>query len=127
MDRRKFIAGTAGAVTTASLFSNHSFAQTPKRGGTLRLGMNAASSDDTLDPITYIDVNTFAMGFTLGKNLVEMTPDREPAPELAESWDSSDKSSRWAFRIRKGVEFHNGKTLLWLPPVVQEVSDPVDV
>ena len=111
MDRRRFIAGTAGAVTTASLFSNHTFAQTQKRGGILRLGMSASSTTDTLDPISYLDINTFAMGFTLGNNLVEMTPEKGPVPELAEEWDSSDKSSRWAFRIRKGVEFHNGKTL----------------
>lgn len=73
--------------------------------------MSAASTTDTLDPITYLDLNTFTMGFTLGNNLVEMTPGKEAVPELAEAWDSSNNSSRWAFRIRRGVEFHNGKTL----------------
>ena len=111
MDRRRFIQGAAGSLAAVSGITGIARAQTPRRGGTLRIGMSAASTTDTLDPTTYLDLNTFTMGFTLGNNLVEMTSEKEPIPELAEEWDSSDRSSRWAFRIRKGVEFHNGKTL----------------
>ena len=32
-------------------------------------------------------------------------------PELAESWEASADAATWRFKIRKGVEFHNGKTL----------------
>ena len=110
MERRTFIHGGVGLAASA-LLPNSALANTPRRGGRLRIGMSAASTTDTLDPITYLDLNTFCMGFTLGNNLVEMTPGKEPIPELAEEWDSSDQSRRWAFRIRKGVEFHNGKTL----------------
>jgi ABC-type transport system substrate-binding protein len=30
---------------------------------------------------------------------------------VAESWDASDDAVQWTFKIRQGVEFHNGKTL----------------
>ena len=35
----------------------------------------------------------------------------EPIPELAESWASTPDAARWTFDLRKGVEFHNGKTM----------------
>ena len=32
-------------------------------------------------------------------------------PGLAEEWGASDDAKTWTFKIRKGVEFHNGKEL----------------
>jgi len=32
-------------------------------------------------------------------------------PDLAESFEPSDGGKRWAFKLRKGVTFHNGKSL----------------
>ncbi|MBD9596010.1 hypothetical protein IB270_24480 [Ensifer sp. ENS05] len=39
--------------------------------------------------------------------------DSEPpsAPVLAEEWSASSNARTWTFKIRKGVQFHNGKTL----------------
>ena len=31
--------------------------------------------------------------------------------ELAESWTASDDATQWTFKLRSGVEFHNGKTM----------------
>ena len=44
-------------------------------------------------------------------NLTEVSPTGELAPELAESWESTPDAKAWMFKIRQGVEFHNGKTL----------------
>ena len=32
-------------------------------------------------------------------------------PELAESWEAQNNAKTWVFNLRRGVEFHNGKTL----------------
>jgi peptide/nickel transport system substrate-binding protein len=44
-------------------------------------------------------------------NLTEVSTTGELIPELAESWDSTPDASTWTFKVRQGVEFHNGKTL----------------
>jgi peptide/nickel transport system substrate-binding protein len=35
----------------------------------------------------------------------------EAEPELAESWEGAPGAMEWVFKLRKGVEFHNGKSL----------------
>ena len=35
----------------------------------------------------------------------------QSVPELAESWDSTPDAKKWTFKLRKGIEFHNGKTM----------------
>lgn len=110
MDRRGFLHGTALLAATGAL-PGAAFAQTPRRGGRLRLGVSQGGNTDTLDQTTWVDTNMYMIGYSLANNLVELAPDKTPIPELAESWDSSDNSKRWSFKIRKGVEFHNGKTL----------------
>ena len=43
--------------------------------------------------------------------LTEVSNEGELIPELAESWEASSDATEWVFDLRKGVEFHNGKTL----------------
>lgn len=113
--RRRFIQGTslAGAalLLPPGLMTRGAWAAAPQKGGTLRVAMSPGSTSDTLDPMTYLDSPQFTAGLTLGNCLVEITKDRQPIPELAESWESSDAFKRWSFQLRSGVTFHNGKTL----------------
>ena len=44
-------------------------------------------------------------------NLTEINGKGEVVGELAESWEASPDAKTWTFKLRKGVEFHNGKTL----------------
>ena len=43
--------------------------------------------------------------------LVEIDHQGNPIPELAESWEASKDAATWTFKLRQGVEFHNGKTM----------------
>ncbi len=43
--------------------------------------------------------------------IVELTPDGTLENRIAEEIGSSDDAKTWTFKIRKGVEFHNGKTV----------------
>lgn len=43
--------------------------------------------------------------------LVRLDHQSTPVPGLAESWDVGKDGKTWHFKLRKGIEFHNGKTL----------------
>ncbi len=59
LSRREFIgrAAALGIATSLSsgILATSAFAETPKKGGTLRLGMEGGSPSDSLDPRTYAD------------------------------------------------------------------------
>jgi len=115
ISRREFLARTSalGAVSAISpvLFSGAAVAATPKKGGRLRVGIGHGSTSDTLDPATFTDSYMQFVGYGLRNHLTEVSNTDELIPELAESWETSDDAVQWTFKLRKGVEFHNGKTL----------------
>jgi peptide/nickel transport system substrate-binding protein len=82
---------------------------TPRRGGTLRLGLSGGSTSDNLDPTTWTDWVAVVIGFALYNGLIENGPDNKPIPELAESWEAKPGAQEWVFNLRKGVHFSNGK------------------
>ncbi|WP_417432451.1 ABC transporter substrate-binding protein [Kiloniella sp.] len=113
LNRRSALALLGGASVAA--FGSAAFpgmAQaSPKRGGLLTMAVSGGSTTDSLDPATYVEIYLGSVGHAIANNLVEIGADRVPIPELATSWEGSDDAKRWVFQIRKGVSFHNGKTL----------------
>lgn len=107
-------AGAAAAMGPAVLGGNAAGADShmPKRGGTLRIGMGHGSTTDTLDPATF--ENAFASSMGMGglfNYLTAVDEKNQLAPELAEEWEATPDAMTWTFKIRKGVVFHNGKTM----------------
>lgn len=114
LSRRQFLAATAAGVSAVALDSRLASAQTatPKAGGRLRMAVPGGATTDTLDPGTWNETFMQAVGFgPLRNNLAEVSANNEVIPELAESWEPSKDAKFWTFKIRKGVEFHSGKTL----------------
>lgn len=85
----------------------------PKRGGRLRVGFSGGPNE-----VLYAPAGTplFIDGFR-GAQLVEalLQVDRYPnqplRPRLAESVEPDKTHTRWTFRLRRDVVFHNGKSL----------------
>lgn len=116
LSRREFIrrAGLLGvAVPAASgIFATTPvLAATPKKGGVFRYGLAGAATTDTLDPGLITDFFMQSLGSTIRGELTEINHKNEVIPQIAESWEGSNGAKTWRFKIRKGVEFHNGKTL----------------
>ena len=115
ISRREFMGRAAALGVTvglASTLAGKAIAATPKKGGRLRLGITGGGSGDTLDPAQILDTYMTMVSFGQLRNcLTEIAPDGSLISELAESWEATDDAVTWTFKIRQGVEFHNGKTL----------------
>lgn len=113
--RRDFIAratalGMAAAIPSA-LLAEEAKAAAPKRGGKLRQGLRGGSTSDTLFAAGGGDTHNVNTSWQILNNVTEVTADGEVVGELAESWEASADAAQWVFSLRKGVEFHNGKSL----------------
>lgn len=115
ISRREFlrwvsVMGLATVVSPTVLKSN-AVAAAPKKGGRLRLAISGGATTDSLDPATLADNMPHAISWQIRNNLVEIDHMGNPIPELAESWEAASGAAKWVFKLRQGVEFHNGKTL----------------
>jgi len=113
--RRDFMGRAAalgvGTALASTLVAQAGKADEPQKGGTLRLGMAGGSTTDSLDVTTYTDSVALQVGFSLMNSLIENGADNKPVAKLAESWEAKPGAAEWVFNLRKGVTFHNGKTL----------------
>lgn len=112
MNRRNVLAtGTAAAVAT-QFSGGVKPAKAAKQGGHLRIGMSGGSTSDSLDGATHTDafMQMMCMG-GLFDLLTEVAADGSLKGELAESWEASADAKKWTFNLKKGVTFHNGKTM----------------
>jgi peptide/nickel transport system substrate-binding protein len=110
ISRRGLLYGAAGAAGLL-LPAGFARADTPKQGGHFRIGIADFATSDVLDPTitnTQFQVN---LEWQLRNNLCEVQAGGKIIPELAESWDASKDAKTWTFKLRKGVTFHDGKTL----------------
>jgi peptide/nickel transport system substrate-binding protein len=84
-------------------------AQTPRRGGVLRVAM--IGEPPSLDPHTSTATITREIGINVYETLYTLDAKFQPVPLLAEGHDVLDGGKRYVIRLRKGVRFHTGKEL----------------
>jgi ABC-type transport system substrate-binding protein len=104
-DRRALMQGTAAAAGAALLPVNV-LAQTPRKGGTLRISMpyNPAS----VDPMTGRNLPDFNVLYAVFDTLIDFEPDTlELKPGLAKSWTFADQKTL-VLDLVEGVTFHDG-------------------
>ncbi|MEJ5915607.1 ABC transporter substrate-binding protein [Pseudokineococcus sp. 1T1Z-3] len=115
---RRNVAGRAAAVLTAGALvavAGCASERDDTGGGTGEGGdggtfVFAASSDPVvLDPAFASDGETFRVARQIFEGLVGTEPGTaDPAPLLAESWESTDDGLSYTFDLREGVTFHDG-------------------
>jgi len=113
--RRNFIKQVSAlglmAAVSPALLSGTAKAATPKKGGRFILATSGGSTTDSMDPGTLVSNNNQNLNWQIRNCLVEIDHEFNAIPELAESWDSTPDAKKWTFKLRQGVEFHNGKTM----------------
>ena len=115
ISRRDFMQKAAAmglaAAVPAALISTQTQAATPRRGGHLRVATVQGSSTDQLDPNQLSSGHTNFLWSSIHGQLTEVRPDGQLEPLVAESYETGADASEWIFKLRKGIEFHNGKSL----------------
>ena len=101
-------AGILGA-TMLSPLARPAYAETPKRGGNLRVAMLGGSSSDTLDAHVGVVQPDFCRNALLYNSLVQLDVNAKVVNALAESLEPNATATEWTVRLRKGLKFHNGK------------------
>ena len=97
----------------STMFSQSAMADTPKKGGTMVLGLAGGATTDSLDPALALAQVAGLILSAWGNTLVGTSPeDGSAVPELAESWEAQPGAKVWTFTLRKGVQFHNGKEMV---------------
>ena len=113
-DRRSLLqaggVGVAALAGAAALADVAAAQRRPTRGGTLRYATIGGASE-TLAPGRAILVGELVHQYCLFDRLFEIGPSGKILAGLAESATVQNSGRRWIIRLRRGVEFHNGKTL----------------
>ena len=112
IDRRAFLRSAAVLGMAAPLLS----ALTPNR---LRAAANRTTvvtvgmpvPAGLIDPLTVADTGSVCLLSQTGEYLAASDPMLHLQPVLAESWEPNADGSVWTFKIRRGVKFHDGRTL----------------
>jgi peptide/nickel transport system substrate-binding protein len=78
-------------------------------GGTIRVGISAFGA--SLEPYLLNEGGSLAFAGIPGEYLTFTDPRGRVLPALATSWRPNADATVWTFQIRRGVKFHNGKTL----------------
>ena len=112
IDRRHLLIGGSAAALALAIDAPAQAQTAPKKGGRFRLG-TPGNVGDSHDPGTWGTSGIINLGLWGGvyNNLTEIAPDGRIVPELAESFEPSKDAKTWTFKLRKGVTFHNGKSL----------------
>ena len=103
----------AGAVFAGSIVGSatRAFAQTPKRGGRIILADDQSGPNDTLDPILLSSSIDYVRCRQFFGSLTRLTAKLTAEPELAVEMTPNADASEWVFKLRDGVEFHDGKPM----------------
>ncbi len=122
LDRQEFLrratvfglgAGTIGAllryVGEADLAFGAPAAVAQKRGGTLRVGLTTFTTG--LEPYQLQAAGSLAFAGIPGEYLTFSNNQLQVKPWLATSWKPNGELTTWTFQLRRGVKFHNGKTM----------------
>jgi peptide/nickel transport system substrate-binding protein len=115
LTRRDFLGRAAAlgvAATVAnSMLANAVMAAEPVKGGTLKAGLQGGESTNVLDPALNLSQVNFSFGKCWGALLGELKPAGGLEQRIAEKIESAPDAKTWTMKIRKGIEFHNGKTV----------------
>lgn len=116
---------TGTAAGGVLLRAETAFAQTPRRGGRIKVAMQGSGAQDTLDPARASFSTDYLRNFMFHNGLTLLDGSLTPQLELAEAIETTDVTT-WNIRLRSGIRFHDGSPLTSADVVytLQRIKDP---
>jgi peptide/nickel transport system substrate-binding protein len=105
------LAGPAGAHARQVASWRGLLTGAARRGGRLRIGLEGEGQAETLNPMKVVADADFARAWNLFDNFVRPRLNGAAENALAESFEPNADASVWTIRLRRGVEWHDGKPL----------------
>ena len=105
--RRNAIATVPATLLAASLPGLLHAQTTPRRGGTVTVHMTGEQR--ILNPALRASTGVYVIGSKIMEALVDLDAKGEAKPVLATSWQSSADGKTITFKLREGVNWHDGK------------------
>lgn len=109
MKRTGLLTATALCVTLAS---GALWADEPRRGGTLTIGVSSTTVTNGIDPHVILGDNTVWALSQIGEGLLHFDANMNIVPWLAHSYSISDDGLVYTFELEQGVKFHNGREMV---------------
>jgi peptide/nickel transport system substrate-binding protein len=109
ISRRDFIKKTslaAGGLVLAGATGLPIYAATPQRGGVYKFSTNRVIHH--LNPVKAKEQPEYLLSELMYSGLTKLDEKMNVVPDLAVSWEASKDARKWVYKLRKGVEFHNG-------------------
>ena len=102
---------SVGAVRSAQgNIQGNTYSGAPKRGGRIRVASVSSSTADTLDPAKGALSTDYARLYMIYSGLTQFDSTLTAQPALAEEIHDTGRIL-WTFKLRKEVQFHDGKPL----------------
>ena len=101
--------GSSGGGTGTSASPLSTASGTPKKGGSLNVGIEGGSAKETVGPWSLLEGPQIALSFQIYNRLLEYTPDFKLENVLAESVEASPDAKVWTVRLRADVAYSDGK------------------
>ena len=108
-NRSRALAGTAVLLAVAAGQVQAQAFTCPRTGGDLVFGLEARVP--SLDQHTSNSTATRNVAMNIYESLVTRDESMNPTLELAESFALSQDGKTYTFKLRQGIQFHNGKTM----------------
>ncbi|MDE0113374.1 MAG: ABC transporter substrate-binding protein [Albidovulum sp.] len=113
ISRREFMVEASAAgmtiATASALWAQNAAAETPKAGGTYRLGLHDGNTADQMDPGRYQSVGEIQMAHTHRSYLTEITAENGLGGDMADAWSATPDAKVWTFELNKNATFHDGR------------------
>ena len=100
-------AALAGSIAGVAATAH---AQTPRKGGRIKVAGAASGVSDTLDPAKGSNHTDYIRACMFYNGLTSLDGSLAPQLELAEEFTHA-RATVWTIKLRKGVTFHDGKPL----------------